>query len=442
MRQQLIGFLIDDIAPRVRRSGDPEGELLKFASEKNLSPALLEGLGQLFNTAKTLCYMEKNSSQRGATFPTVDVQNLVSQYLEVPAKKMTKDAGGWLEADDKLAPGARMPDFFSLPENDGLEFSLPKSASFRKQSLSPLRANINTAELVKTDMEESARGLLDRMVKKARRSQLDWNTLELDALAVIGEEAKPALDNAASYLAAHNIKVARQQYDGKPRFVESDLVEIELLSKALVSIKEATVMVDEMRAELKKSSSALAKGEVDEEEEEDSKSPKPVAPNNSGRGSAGKDLGGSPFEFLPKGGDSSKSVFKTAPDAMFNLLAPARDHFFKGVMGHLGSPDNSHAAVESALGDSQHLALLQNLMTTDDVLSEADPDQVVSAFNTIRQTAPHLAKDVNVMRVALRSAVQHEGIDPFTIKGIAETETARQKAVSNTSPAKPKDSKE
>ena len=66
----------------------------------------------------------------------------------------------------------------------------------------------------------------------------------------------------------------------------------------------------------------------------------------------------------------------------------------------------------------------------------------MSAFNTIRQTAPHLAKDVNVMRVALRSAVQHEGIDPFTIKGIAETETARQKAVSNTSPAKPKDSKE
>ena len=442
MRHTLIEWLIDDVAPRVRRSGDPEGELLKFASEKNLSPALLEGLGQLFNTAKTLCYMEKNAASRGGSFPTVDVQNLVSQYLEVPATKM-KEATGWAEADDKLQPGDRMPDFFALPENDGLEFHLPKSASFRKQSLSPLRANIATAELVKTDMEESARGLLDRLVKKARRSQLDWNTLELDALAVLGDEAKPALDNAANYLAAHNIKVARQTFDGKPRFVESDLVEIEFLAKSIVGIKEAGVMLAEMKDELQKSSAALAKDEVDEEDDEGGEQPpKPVAPRNPGRGTSGKDLGGSPFEFLPKGGDPSKSVLKTAPDAMFNMLAPARDHFFKGVLKHISTPGDQHADSEAALGDAQHLSLLQNLLTTDDVLSEADPDQVVSAYNTIRQTAPHLAKDVNVMRVALRSAVQHEGIDPFTIKGIAETETARQKAVAPARPAKPSADKE
>jgi len=436
MRQKLIEWLIDDVAPRVRKSGDPEGELLKFAHEKNLSPALLEGISQLFNTAKTLCYMEKNASARGGTFPTVDVQKLVSQYLEVPASKM-KEAAGWADADNRLQPGERMPDFFALPENDGLEFHLPKSAASRKQSISPLRANIATTELVKTDMEESARMLLDRMVKKARRQQLNWNTLELDALAVLGDEAKPALDNAANYLASHNIKVARQTYDAKPRFVESDLAEIEFLAKSIVGIKEASAMLAEMREELTKSSAALAKDEVDEDDEEETPSPKPVAPRNPGRGSAGKDLGGSPFDFLPKGGDPSKSVFKTAPEVVFGLLAPARDQFMKSVLGQISTPDTQHAKYQAAMDDAQHIALLQNLMTTDDVLAEADPDQVVSAYNTIRQTAPHLAKDVNVMRVALRSAVQHEGIDPFTIKGIADAETARQKAILGITSAKP-----
>lgn len=141
------------------------------------------------------------------------------------------------------------------------------------------------------------------------------------------------------------------------------------------------------------------------------------------------------MDFLPKGGDSSKSILKTAPDALFDLLRPTRDHFVKQLHRHISTPQDDSGEINGAIDDAHHLALLQNLMTTDDVLSEADPDQVVSAYNTIRTTAPQLAKDVNVMRVALRSAVQHEGIDPFTIKGIAETESARQKVHT---PSKPK----
>lgn len=69
----------------------------------------------------------------------------------------------------------------------------------------------------------------------------------------------------------------------------------------------------------------------------------------------------------------------------------------------------------------------RTFMTTDEILAEADPEQVIHIYNTIRQMAPEVAGDTNVMRVLLRSAVQHEGISPFDLKGILETELAKQK---------------
>ncbi len=426
MRQQLIEWLIDDVAPRVRRSGDPEGELIKFANEKNMSPALLEGLGQLFNTAKTLCYMDK-SANRGDSFPLVNVQDLVSQYVEVPATKLASDPDGWLATDAQLKPSSnRMPSFLDLPETDGMDFEMDKCASVTKAA-SPRRpenpaaidrANLSTLSQVQFDCEQDARFILDRFVKRARQGSLDFTSIELDALATMGDEAKPALDQVASYLGSKHITVKRATYDGKPRLVDCpEVVEIELIANAIGRIKEATVMIKEMEADCAKSASALL--------EEGDESPK--AQVQDPKGSRGPSVA-SPVA-LPKFemGDASKSPLKTAPDAMFELLKPSRDFFFKNVAKHIATPDHDHLKVDDALADSQHLALLQNLMTTDDVLAEADPDQVVSAYNTIRQTAPDLAKDINVMRVALRSAVQHEGIDPFTIKGIAETELARQK---------------
>ena len=454
MRHKLIEWLIDDVAPRVRRSGDAEGELLKFANEQNLSPALLEGLGQLFNTAKTISYMDK-SANRGGTFPTVDVQRIVSQYLEVPASKMAADQDGWLQTDKEMAPRTKMPNFFDMPEtgDTGLDFTVDavKSASTRRESLGPLRANIATTEMVKTDFEEDARTLLNRLVKSARRGNLNWELLEGDSLALFGDDVKPAIENAVSYLKANNITVKRASYDGKPRFVESPaVVEIEFLMRSLDNIKAANEMLSELQGELKSATQTLVAPEKPEATSaaqdmanalvanQEKSSPKAPAPQ-SGKGGGLSTPGGSLRDSLPSAGDSSKSILKTGPDAIFDLLRPARDHFMKSVARHVSTPHDDSGEINGAMDDAHHLALLQNLMTTDDVLSEADPDQVVSAFNTIRSTAPQLAKDINVMRVALRSAVQHEGIDPFTVKGLAETETARAKVHA---PSKPKQAPE
>ena len=60
--------------------------------------ALLEAMGQLFNTAKTLCYLEKSAtSNRGSDFPLVVVPALVDKYLEVKSAANKNDPA-WRES--------------------------------------------------------------------------------------------------------------------------------------------------------------------------------------------------------------------------------------------------------------------------------------------------------------------------------------------------------
>lgn len=99
-----------------------------------------------------------------------------------------------------------------------------------------------------------------------------------------------------------------------------------------------------------------------------------------------------------------------------------------GLTGALFNTNNrDQQRVDTDMRDVRHVAILQNLMTTDEILAEADPDQVVGIYNTIREMSPEIAGDINVMRVLLRSAVQHEGISPFDLKGLLDTELVKQK---------------
>jgi len=103
-----------------------------------------------------------------------------------------------------------------------------------------------------------------------------------------------------------------------------------------------------------------------------------------------------------------------------------------GMQDFLGTGYNAEQQlVDDSYNDAKHMALLQNLLTTDDVLADADHEKVVSLYNTLRHAAPSIAGDPNTVRVALRSMVQHDGVSPFDLKGLLDTEGAKQKTVYN-----------
>src|SRR5690606_16717101 len=76
-------------------------------------------------------------------------------------------------------------------------------------------------------------------------------------------------------------------------------------------------------------------------------------------------------------------------------------------------------------------AVLLNLLN-DEVLSEADPDAVIDAYNTLRSAMPEQSKDPALARVAVRQMIQYDGIDPQTLKMFSESEMAGRKVRNDT----------
>lgn len=68
-------------------------------------------------------------------------------------------------------------------------------------------------------------------------------------------------------------------------------------------------------------------------------------------------------------------------------------------------------------------AILRDLMESDDMLRDADPEHVASLFNTMVDVAPGMTKYKDAVKSFLRQGIAHEGgLDPITIGELAKAE--------------------
>ena len=68
-------------------------------------------------------------------------------------------------------------------------------------------------------------------------------------------------------------------------------------------------------------------------------------------------------------------------------------------------------------------AILKELMQSDDMLREADPEHVASLFNTMVDIAPKMTKYKDAVKSFLRQGIAHEGgLDPVTLGELAKAE--------------------
>lgn len=68
-------------------------------------------------------------------------------------------------------------------------------------------------------------------------------------------------------------------------------------------------------------------------------------------------------------------------------------------------------------------AVLRDLMESDEMLREADPEHVASLFNTMVDVAPKMTKYKDAVKSFLRQGIAHEGgLDPVTIGELAKAE--------------------
>ena len=68
-------------------------------------------------------------------------------------------------------------------------------------------------------------------------------------------------------------------------------------------------------------------------------------------------------------------------------------------------------------------AVLKDLMETDEMLRDADPEHVANLFNTMVDVAPRMTKYKDAVKSFLRQGIAHEGgLDPVTIGELAKAE--------------------
>jgi len=79
---------------------------------------------------------------------------------------------------------------------------------------------------------------------------------------------------------------------------------------------------------------------------------------------------------------------------------------------------------------------LEKLVSSDPVISEADPNLVASLYLSLTENFPTLSKDINTTRYILREAIQYEGIPVTMLADLADIEESIAKRVESQSKAR------
>ena len=123
----------------------------------------------------------------------------------------------------------------------------------------------------------------------------------------------------------------------------------------------------------------------------------------------------------------------------YNLTRPIAETLIK-------TPDQQQARAEKAFTDpyiDQEMqairarAMLQDLLTNDDVIAGYEPEQVIEGYNELAAVSPQASTQIAMMRPMLRKWLTQGGMEPFEVQELTNVEkTLRQNQALGT-PQKP-----
>jgi hypothetical protein len=212
---------LEEIVPQIRNTQDPEGTIVKFAADNNLTPAQVEKVCQSVNILKTLNFMEK-SANRGGTFSIVNPENVLSGYMkpkeiirDAPLEKAAsaevdpEDVNSWIDAPATEAYD-RIPNLFEEAYGVSDDYSvklasqidsLHKEANEFWKKHFDNRDDAQTIGQIKDDYESKARDIFEKLADHIRsHPDITFANVEEDAMRLFDGSVKEACDMASSYL--------------------------------------------------------------------------------------------------------------------------------------------------------------------------------------------------------------------------------------------------
>lgn len=471
------------LLPQIKQSNSASDVLLKYAKENNLAAAQLERMSQMFNIAKTLNYMDKSAGSRGASFHTIDTPSLVAEYVSYsPVKKATTpqipdDWATWLDMSGmtlkaasavdpdnieswidspEIVKLASLPDFKQLVSdiNTGGEsnqeweetFSTTESTTRHKlidilQKEASTRIELENVDSVIELQKEDFRKVAEEILHKLQWSpEISFADMEEDALGHLGAEVTKTASVLENYFTQRNWGITRLPEDFKftSKLVRDRHSVVPLFKQANEALDLLQAAVDYREYFIKGAASAGVEDEEDVDVDDGPTEPRdPDAPQRDKRNKKDEDKKKQtvfklrdPYETKGKPEDKGKSKldFIDAPvKAISGELSPSKlRNSMVSNIGQLGSSMNTRQkSIDTSVMDVRRLVTLQKLMLHDPIISEADPDTVLSLYNTLAAANTELAKDPNLLRFALREALQYEAVPLHTYKDLVEMQKNR-----------------
>lgn len=524
MNHQAIIEQLSVLAPKLKAAESPEAVLVKYASDRNLSPAQLERVGQVYNIAKTLNFMDKSAS-RGDSFRVLDTQKMMSDFtafkpkqqkeatnntdwnnwFDAPLSKAASssnpdDINSWVDATEKSAkiveddgkytvysedgdkklskPGTKeeavkrlrqveyfkkhkkantMPNLLAVANDSEYASaetaeiaSLPKTASEQiKNELredTAFRFEMETSKQIMSDAAEEARKIASELLEMHRVNPLPFATMEHDAYYCSEDEAgtKVATEFVANFfkskgweLERHDFskgmpKLARDRHNILPLF-NSLLEQLELHKSAAIYTEELEKKSADTATLSRRSTSTEpdidfpnsrsgrrgASGskviDIDFPKEETGRRPSIIDLISGSGNGKGNDKSTSKNEAI----EITKGLAQMYTDPSMYTNKQTQDY----ISNILKTPELSRVnkrqkEIDVAAEDVGRVTELQRLLLTDPIIGEAEPDTVVNLYNTLAKANPEIVKDKNLLRFALREALQYDAVPLHTYKDL------------------------
>lgn len=458
MQYAEVVAVVNSLIPEMVSTGDPQAVLLKYARENNLTPAVLERMGQAYNQGSAIQTMM--GPDRGADAPLLDLESMAGKYADW---KPTVDQ----EKEASIPATTKIPWFATamLREKQAADYAPEPVAPVAQTPEPEKQAGMSDESFEK--WESMADNFLDLLEKAAgefsRRLFADGDVegdehnsfilsdaAESDAIRRHGDMAKKAFDWYQAWSARRwgaTVKRASDQQIGMFKLANDwsgKLEEASLMVQCFESMaqcleKVAGGDIDVRRGKVRSGGVGRRNDpsvrSVDIENPEPQPSVEDTEINDPPRGQPSVSPGGVESEDPPvriyHRWDEEQP--KEKPKATEPAPAPDFSPAVKDIMGMLTAPSHrlggqmskwldeprknkAQMGVDTSVQTAMQHHNLQKLLLTDPVISKADPEEVASIYESIRRGSDDVASDINLLRFQLREALQYGGVPPDAYK--------------------------
>lgn len=441
----LLKYALTEMAQQINREKlSPQEALTKVSKELDLSPNFIKLASAGINVALHYDHFKKHADAKDSDFPITRAEDAIKTIFG-EKEKTGNDLKANLDIDvhysqapinfDKIATDPNYGRAYrEIASADAKNTYFPMSAHgvFEKSALylDRLEKDVENLKTEKCANYGTVNSLFSKMVgefSKDAAARPSFGEFESQVYSLHGERAVPYLD-----LIHQTTKTAEERgvHDAgyqmfQPAYVTGLFGEFlktaEKLAAANTLLKQAEELLafekaytkeafKQRQPDMAKAASVLP--EINEAVIDTSKIEDPVMKLAAEK--MNDEIGAR--QELQKMFESGE---KKAEDGVLGNLY---DSFFQG---QIQSPEQDAAKSEKENLDRK--LLLEELMTTDPVISKIPPGKVVAAYSQMLRLSPELSKEKELVRSTLRLAGESQAVTPFDADQLIKADTDLQK---------------